>query len=72
MKTIRAALAALLSVAATFASAQPYPAKPIKVIVPFPAGGIADIYAWLIGTRDKEMGADREGFRRSRRVSLRF
>ena len=54
MKTIRAVLAALLSVAATFASAQPYPAKPVRIIVPFPAGGIADIYARLIGTRVSE------------------
>ena len=33
------------------ALAQNYPAKPIKVIVPFPAGGIADIYSRLIGNR---------------------
>lgn len=32
-------------------AAQPYPAKPIRVIVPFPAGGIADLYARLIGSR---------------------
>jgi len=34
--------------------AQPYPSKPIKVIVPFPAGGIADLYARLIGGRLSE------------------
>ncbi|HTN29080.1 MAG TPA: tripartite tricarboxylate transporter substrate binding protein [Burkholderiales bacterium] len=48
----RIVLAALLWSAAIFpAAAQPYPAKPIKIIVPFPAGGIADVYARLIGAR---------------------
>jgi tripartite-type tricarboxylate transporter receptor subunit TctC len=31
--------------------AQTYPAKPIRIIVPFPVGGIADLYARLIGSR---------------------
>jgi tripartite-type tricarboxylate transporter receptor subunit TctC len=35
--------------------AQPYPAKPIRIIVPFPAGGIADLYARLIGARVGEL-----------------
>jgi len=47
----RLVLALLLSMFAAAASAQPYPAKPIRLIVPFPAGGIADLYGRLIGNR---------------------
>ena len=36
------------------AAAQPYPAKPVRLIVPFPVGGIADIYGRLIGNRITE------------------
>jgi tripartite-type tricarboxylate transporter receptor subunit TctC len=36
------------------ASAQQFPAKPIRVIVPFPAGGTTDIVARLVGARMTE------------------
>jgi tripartite-type tricarboxylate transporter receptor subunit TctC len=36
------------------AAAQPYPAKPMRIICAFPVGGIADLYARIIGQRIAE------------------
>ena len=37
------------------AIAQSYPSKPIRIIVPFPVGGVADIYSRLIANRWTEV-----------------
>jgi tripartite-type tricarboxylate transporter receptor subunit TctC len=49
---MRIAVALMLAVAALGAQAQSYPSRPVKIIVPFGAGGPADIFARFLG---KEM-----------------
>jgi tripartite-type tricarboxylate transporter receptor subunit TctC len=48
--SVRAALAAILLLAAPV-FAQSYPAKPVRMIVPFPAGGPADLVARLLSAK---------------------
>ena len=49
--TATLALACLASVALSGAHAQGYPSKPVRIIVPYPAGGGIDIMSRLIGQR---------------------
>lgn len=47
----RFACAALALLAFASAHAQPYPNKPVRIVVPYPAGGVVDIMARLIAER---------------------
>jgi tripartite-type tricarboxylate transporter receptor subunit TctC len=51
MRAADTGLAGVLLFVAVSAAAQNYPARPIKMIVPFPAGGPTDIVARLLGQK---------------------
>src|SRR5580704_1706255 len=42
---------AIFCIAAGIASAQEYPAEPVRIVVPFPAGGVADLLPRIVGEK---------------------
>ena len=50
----RSMLMVSVAFACTTAFAQEYPNKPVRIIVPFAAGGPADVYARFVGQRLSE------------------
>src|SRR4051812_1233277 len=55
MRILRTLVAGLALLLPASAPAQDFPTKPIKLIVPFPAGGPNDIIARVVGQRMSEL-----------------
>src|SRR4051812_9935800 len=45
---------ALLMGLSGLASAQPFPSRPVKIIVPYPPGGVTDLFARVLGQQMQE------------------
>ena len=54
VQALATGLVALAALSSTAVMAQAYPSKPIKLIVPFPAGGTTDIVARIVAQRMSE------------------
>ena len=54
MRCLRLVLAVLLAAVAVNAAADDYPSRPVKIVVPFAAGGPADVYARFLAQRLQE------------------
>ena len=54
VQALATGLVALAALSSTAVMAQTYPSKPIKLIVPFPAGGTTDIVARIVAQRMSE------------------
>src|SRR5688572_24273201 len=48
---LRLLAAAVLAFAATLSSAQSYPVKPVRMIIPYPPGGGTDLFARTLGAK---------------------
>ena len=58
-------LAAALPIAAQAQTAAPWPQRPVRIVVPFGAGGIIDVVARIIADRSRSISASPSSSRTS-------